>query len=69
MSHLSPVYADLEKLHRQQRAKAGGRVRLRYWRTMLLAVYQKATSQALERSVLPQTSQLRGRLRGSQRER
>lgn len=41
MRNIRPSYIDLEKLHREWRAKAGGRVRLRCRRIMLLAVYQK----------------------------
>ncbi len=40
---VTPSYADLEKAHRGLTSGAGGRVRLRYRRPMLLAVYRKAT--------------------------
>ena len=69
MRHVSPSYADLEKVHREWRARAGGRVRLRYWRTMLLAVYQKATNQSLEQGALSHAAQPPGRPVGSLRER
>ena len=44
MKQVTPSYAALEKVHHEWRVKAGGRVRLRYWRTMMLAVYQKSES-------------------------
>jgi hypothetical protein len=44
MKLVSPSYEDLERIQREWCAKAGGRVRLRYSRTMMLAVYQKATN-------------------------
>lgn len=39
---VTPPYSELERIHRRWRARTTGKVRLRYWRTMLLAVYQKA---------------------------
>lgn len=67
MRQVRPSYADLEKVHREWRARSGGRVRLRYWRTMLLAVYQKATKQALEHGALPHAARSPGRPVGSLR--
>ncbi len=49
VKQVTPSYADLEKVHREWGAKAGGRVRLRYSRTMMLAVYQKALNLSAER--------------------
>lgn len=52
MREVRPSFAELEKMQRAWRAKTRGRVRLRYWRTMLLAAYQKVAAHS-QQAALP----------------
>lgn len=50
MLQIRPSFAEIGEKYRAWRAKTRGRVRLRYWRTMLLATYQKVAAQGLRQA-------------------